>query len=406
MIDKLIVFIRIYNDADHILPIVYRWTEMTTIPVILMLSDEVRRYPLVDVLTGRPGVTAMRDRSVIEWAAAQTQETNFDVPERAARLALDSIVTKGERAVLLFDHRDDGVTRAYCSAARARGFPTVAVPHGEFSHFCYLVTNGLPDVDIRTIRPGRSEALKHFDRVVFSSIGYAAWATYVDDRKKVVLGSARYCSQWIDVLRTLPQPQSTSRLPPLTRRRRVCLILRSQHCAINWTEVGHAIHIVSQFPEVDLLVKLHPRREPDENLGLPGNDDLKLRHPSSRVRYIGEEIETGKLIEWSEIVLSLMSAVTCHALELRRPLLELRHSFAYDSILDHYLPHTQTRSRDALIHWLFRLLADWPREELGLRFYDEDQLAIFRRAEVEAGDGLVLDRYVAFLRDLGQRGEM
>lgn len=400
MSGRLIVFLRHYNDADHILPILYRWTQMTDQPVVVLMHEVVVNYPLIVALAKLPAVTVLVEGKVLDFAIAQTADPNPRQPERAAKLILDDLVAPGSRAVLLFDQRDDGLSKAFCAAARARGLPTVAVPHGEFTQFSLMMTHSVLEVDIRMIRPGRTELFAHFDHVVYSSRSYAQWAQQIDNRKKVILGSARYCRQWLDILPTLPLPQQRGVLPPKTDRRRIALVLRSHHYSINWQEVGHAIHLALQFPDVDLVVKLHPRREYGVDLQLPKTEDCKLRHPTSQVHYVADEIESGALVDWCEVMLSLLSAIGFQAIQARKPLLELAHTFAYESVLTEQLPVTQTKSRDHLVEWYFKLLVDWPRDALGDHFYEPAAWQRFITDEIEAGTAPVLDRYVRYLSDL------
>jgi hypothetical protein len=138
-------------------------------------------------------------------------------------------------------------------AARSAGLRIVSLPHGDSPHASQLIRDNELD-----IVPSDKYACSHiFDCIaVPNELCAERYRPYLSHDRVRVLGSPRFCSEWLTKLDELAPAN------PLTgddSRKKIAMFLRKPPFSIFWAEVKTVIKLISEFADVDLIVKGHTR---------------------------------------------------------------------------------------------------------------------------------------------------
>ncbi len=200
----LLVFLRHYNDIDHVTPVIWKWVDSGhgAVRVVLSANERVLADYRVRLLQSLPGVDVRLCDTFMPEAVVR-QRVRFETHERMmrrlaalpafhprrlwyrfcifrygeplkpreylyypdlARTLLD-LPIEGERPQLVvmdWVHGSSGLplylrfARAIRAETRRRGIPMVALPHGDEPHKCRLLRrdeNKYSDADISCVNP-------------------------------------------------------------------------------------------------------------------------------------------------------------------------------------------------------------------------------------------------------------
>jgi hypothetical protein len=351
----IVFFVRKANDIDHLTPVVYRLSREEREPIlVLCLSPryDIKSDYRLNFLSTLPGVTVTyqfayhaptffhrvlakllcgrftfrRSRWPSGWphrvgaALARciylvTMAPFFDrkysfllkcvYHERWA----EGLVARAKATLLVFDWAKpyQHNVGSLLAAARRLGIPAVALPHGvdvytgELRGHMALKTGALPDF-------GRKLP---YDMVV---VPHAVQAAYyercgVPARKLRVLGSARFCAEWVQKNLELSPPLSFESAPRAKGRVRV--LLMDKPTANRAGAMESAIQAIAAMPDVDVVVRPAPR-----------NDATTLSRWPEGVRISRDS--SARLIDWCDVVVGTMSSILIEPLMRGKTVICLR----------------------------------------------------------------------------------
>ena len=222
------------------------------------------------------------------------------------------VLEQSDAQALCFDHilPNRYVVNVLLKAAKEKFIPTLALPHGV-----YLYTNKFNKARFspgqRFYKFNRYDYVivqNHLRKDVLVSSGIAG-------EKIIVLGSARFCGEWITQnKKILPRTvQSTGRDP---ERLRVVFMPSKPRCKIDVKRMHNTIDLLASLSGIEAVVKPHTRIGREAHLF----DGMRLPNVS--------HVLTSELCEWADIVLIIGSSVITEALMQGKPVLYLKYLHA------------------------------------------------------------------------------
>lgn len=416
---KALFFLRHYNDIDHITPVVHKWVGRGHVCDVVLLGDPgfMQDYRIV-YLASLEGVRVARagdimsrgqlfrmraqrlllDRHIRALAPALTRILERWLGEaqrqafwqKIADLMLRRTFAEDENGVVAFDWISANsvfpieFVRTVVESARTRGLGTVSLPHGDSPHFNFLVR-----VEELSMEPRLKFApAKMFDKIVVpNELCATRFRPFVEASQVAVLGSPRYCDEWLAKLDTLLPP---SPLSAAGDKLKLVMFLRKSDFSIFWEEVGRVIRMLAAFDGVELIIKAHTRggwRQPlSRNLGLRRLDN---------VRFVAGEIHSSHLLGWADVIIDIATSVAFEAVKLNKPVLAADYLHAGTSTVGAYLPECVLSCRDDAYTKVAHFLEHGCDE-----FYDSAHVNAFLQAIIDVPDPDVLPRYADLLESL------
>ena len=217
---------------------------------------------------------------------------------------------KESRAQLLcFDHilPSRYVVNVLLKAARELSIPTLALPHGV-----YLYTN-------RSYKTGASANQRFYK---FNRFDYVIVQNHlrkdvlvqsgIAREKIVVLGSARFCGEWIaQNMKILPKRIESNGRDQ--KRLKVVFMPSKPRCRIDVERMHTTIDLLASTREIEAVVKPHTRIGRETHLF----DNMRLPNVS--------HVLTSELCEWADVVLIIGSSVITEVLMQGKPVLYLKY---------------------------------------------------------------------------------
>jgi len=220
----------------------------------------------------------------------------------------ETIFADNPRGVVVFDHSSSSLALKVSHLARRYGYKLVSLPHS------------LQDTqDVTANFQNNMKAYNDiYDVVVVPNhiIAKRCIAQGVDTERITVLGSARFCQEWIDCI---TQPFFSYLLPEsLPIQKKILVITTPKLLPFNWVEVLQAIEYLAQQNDLYVVIQLHPRFQ---YAGLPGLS----KHKNLHYEFANPNIPTTAWIEWADIVVFWETSVIYHALRRRKPIIFLKY---------------------------------------------------------------------------------
>lgn len=415
---KALFFLRHYNDIDHITPIIYKWTQSGhSCDVVLIGSTQFRRDFRIKYLSQLTGVRVAHIRELLSWIGyikwrlqmllltrnvrrikiigplvAKLAE-RYDEKEReplwrhTAEFLLNRSFGDSAQGAVAFDwiERNSVIcvewVEVVVAMAKSRGFGTVSLPHGDSPHASQLIRRGErhkePDITF--------SAAKIFDKVVVpNELCATRFRPFMEENQLAVLGSPRYCEEWLKILSGLMPPS------PLVRsnsRLKVIMFLRKANFTTFWEEVGEVVHMIAEFPGVELIIKPHTRSGWKQSLT---TDSAIKQLPN--VRVAGDDAHSVHLMNWSDVIIDLATSVVFEAVRTKKPVLAADYLIAACSAVAYFMPETELKCRDDVYEHIKNFLANGCDS-----FYVEEHRQRFLKEMLDFPDADVLPRYVALL---------
>jgi hypothetical protein len=207
---------------------------------------------------------------------------------------------------------------------------------------------------------------------------------FADSSAVAVLGSPRYCDEWLNKLNSL-LPESP--LDEGAGKLKIVLFLRKSVFSIFWDEVGRVIQMMAAFPNVQLIVKAHTRggwRQP-----LSRNRALRRLE---NVTFVASEVHSAHLLGWADVVVDIATSVAFEAVKLNKPVLAADYLHAGISTVGTYIPECILHCRDDIYSKVEGFLTNGCDN-----FYVEEHRQRFLDNIVDVPDPDVLPRYVDLL---------
>jgi hypothetical protein len=222
------------------------------------------------------------------------------------------VLEQSEAQALCFDHilPSRYVVGALLRAAKEKSIPTLAFPHGV-----YLYTNKFNKARFSSRQ--RFYKFNRFDYVIVQNHlrKDVLVSSGIAREKIIVLGSARFCGEWIaQNKKILPRRiESTGRDP---ERLRVVFMPSKPRCRIDVERMHNTVDLLASLSEIEAVVKPHTRIGREARLF----DSMQLPNVS--------HVLTSELCEWADVVLIIGSSVITEALMQGKPVLYLKYLHA------------------------------------------------------------------------------
>lgn len=420
---KALFFLRHYNDIDHITPVISKWIDRGHVcDIVLIGKARFDRDFRVEFLRALEGVRIAHVRDLLpplEFARWRLQMRLLVRSSRRPfiRPVVDALAgiydarrrepvwrsTAGRLLERSFKAVDGGVVvfdwiernseicvewvETVVSMAHDMGLGAVSLPHGDSPHANQLIRRGE-----RRLEPDRLfSAAGMFDKLVVpNELCARRFRPFLDDGKIAVLGSARYCDEWLVKLAGLLPPS------PLVRsdsRLKVAMFLRKANFTTFWEEVGEVVHTVAAFPGVELAIKPHTRGGWKQSL----TGDAALRRLSN-VTMVDGDVHSVHLMNWADVTIDLATSVVFEAVKAGKPVLAADYLHAGRSAVAEYMPETELRCRDDVYRQIDGFLARGCDS-----FYVEEHRQRFLKEMLDVGGTDVLPRYAALLEQQSRK---
>jgi len=219
------------------------------------------------------------------------------------------LLKESKAQLLCFDHilPRRYVVNVLLKAAKELSIPTLALPHGV-----YLYTN--ESYKTGSTAGQRFYKFNRFDYVIVQNHlrKDVLVRSGIAGEKIVVLGSARFCGEWIaQNSKILPRKIESNGGGP--ERLKVVFMPSKPRCRIDVERMHTTIDLLASHSEIDAVVKPHTRVGREAHLF----DKMQLPNVS--------HILTSELCEWADVVLIIGSSVITEALMQGKPVLYLKY---------------------------------------------------------------------------------
>jgi hypothetical protein len=241
----------------------------------------------------------------------------------------------GARA-LCFDHVNPTqyVISSLLKAAEEMSIPTLALPHG-----IYLYTNEL--VKAGSTAETRYDKFHRFDYIVVQNrLRKEVLANFgVDGEKIFVLGSARYCDEWMSQYSKIIPRVLKSDGESGAKLKVVFMTTRPEY-RIDVERMLRTFTILSELDGIEVVVKPHTRTGSEAHI----YDNSPLANVS--------DISSVELSEWADVMLVIGSSIIIEALTRGKPALYLKYLHEniteYEEFKACWIINDETELQDAL----------------------------------------------------------
>jgi len=192
-------------------------------------------------------------------------------------------------------------------AAREMSIPAISLPHGVF-----LYTND--HIKHNSSTEMRFEKFNLFDFVVVQNPlrKEVIAKSGVDREKLVVLGSTRYCDEWMAVNRKI-LPRKMTAQNSVSQKLKVVFMTTRPSYRINVDQMLQTFKMLSLMDNVEIVIKPHTRSGDEAAI----YQDVELSDVS--------DFSSVELCEWADVMLVIGSSIIIEALKLGKPALYLKH---------------------------------------------------------------------------------
>ncbi len=248
------------------------------------------------------------------------------------------IVKKSSAKVICFDwvrSRKSRVVGPLIRAAHEMSIPIISLPHGVF-----LYTNNFIKFD--STERMRFEKFNLFDYVVVQNPlrKKVIAKSGVDDQKIVVLGSTRYCDEWMAQNRKiLPRKMLPEKV--IDKKLKVVFMTTRPSYRINVDRMMQTFEMLSQMEDFEVVIKPHTRSGDEAFI----YRDVLLSDVS--------DLSSVELCEWADVILVIASSIIIEALKLGKPALYLKHlhenTMEYEKFNACWIINSDEELKDALL---------------------------------------------------------
>ena len=416
---KALFFLRHYNDIDHISPIIYKWVDSGhKCDVVLIGSTRFRGDFRIEYLSNLDGVRVAHIRELlsplkfIRWRLQMLLVSGslrrsfigplvsrlaeiYDVSKRkfiwecTSKRLLGHSFEGFNEGVVAFDwiERNSVISvewvETVISMAHAKGFHAVSLPHGDSPHANQLIRRREWKV-----KPDNTfAAARMFDKLVVpNELCAGRFRPFLDSQAIAVLGSPRYCDEWLTRLTEILPPS------PLVRpenKLKVAIFLRKSNFTTFWEEVREVVQMIAAFKGVEIVIKPHTRSGWKQSL----TKDASLRRLSN-VSIAGTDVHSAHLLSWADVIIDIATSVAFEAVKLNKPVLAADYLHAGRSTIAEFMPETELRCRDDVYLKIERFLSNGCGS-----FYVEENRQRFLKEIIDVMGPDVLPRYVALLEE-------
>jgi hypothetical protein len=227
------------------------------------------------------------------------------------------------------------VVEVLLRAAKEISIPTLALPHGV-----YLYTNDLVKIDLTEDRVHKK--YNRYDHVVVQNSLFKEVISKsgVEREKIFVLGSTRYCNEWMEQYKKiLPRVMKSS--GENTDKLKVVFMTTRSRYRIKVKRTIRTFDMLSKLNKIEVLVKPHTRTGKDMGM----YENLPLANVA--------DISSVELCEWADVMLVVGSSIIIEALKLNKPVLYLKYlhenTMEYEEFGACWIIHDDAELQNALL---------------------------------------------------------
>ncbi len=414
---EALFFLRHYNDIDHIVPVIYKWSQsghqctvvligftnirkdyriqfISTLACVKVLSihdlltpvDQFHFCSISLVLYGYSGQYVNRSFYRL-FTYMWPKKKRLQFWNKIAKLLLKTAFVKNIKSVVVFDWISQKSTLplefVHCLLllSRNEGHTSISLPHGDSPHINELIRN-----HEFSIQPQAKYAFSDmFDFIVCpNELCAKRYRPFISSTKIKVLGSPRYNDEWLARLRRLLPTTAIQKNQQLLN---IVFFLRKNEFSLFWDEIKRVMKMLIQFENVQLIIKPHTRDYQQKPLR-----SILRQIQSPRIEVAQEHAHSVNLIEMAHIVIDVATSAAFEAVKHGTPVLSADYLHAGRSTIAHYIPETTMHCRDDIYHAIQRFIKD-PQHD----FYNTQHRANFIRHMLDVPDKYVLERYVSLL---------
>jgi hypothetical protein len=227
------------------------------------------------------------------------------------------------------------VVDAFLKAAKEMSVPTLSLPHG-----IQLYTNEVTKPKSTDTR--RFTKFNRFDYIIASNQlrKEILIKSGVPGDKITVLGSARYCSEWLEQNQKIV-PKVMDNNGSSSGKLKVVLMSSKPQCSMDVVRMINTFGILADLEEIEACIKPHTRAGGNKDIF----DDIQLPNVS--------HVLTAELCEWADVMLVVGSSVITEALMRGKPALYLKYLHANTTLSEEmgacWTIHSETELKDALL---------------------------------------------------------
>jgi hypothetical protein len=237
------------------------------------------------------------------WLYSQLREKYYD--SNWAR----NILERSQARVLCFDwiRPHKYVIEPLLKAANEMDIPTVALPHGVF-----LYTNDF--VQTGQKKAGQFDRYNHFDYVIVQNRLFKDTITRsgVPADKISVLGSARYCKEWMDQNNKI-LPRKVKSADDNSGKLKVIFMTTRPHYRIDVERMLNTFNMLAKLDGMEIMVKPHTRTGKESKI----YRDIPLANV--------DDISSVELCLWADVVLVIASSIIIEALVNKKPAVYIKY---------------------------------------------------------------------------------
>jgi hypothetical protein len=247
------------------------------------------------------------------------------------------ILEQCEAQVLCFDwvRPRKYVVDILLRAAKEMSIPTMSLPHGVFLYTNDFVQSGSKE-------EGQFERYNHYDYVIVQNKLFKDLISKsgVNKEKIFVLGSTRYCDEWMaQNKRILPRKIKSN--DNNAGRLKVVFMTTRPHYRIYVERMSKTLDILGNIDGIEAVVKPHTRTGREAKM----YEDLPLTNVA--------DISSVELSEWADVMLVVGSSIIIEALTRRKPALYLKYlhenTTEYEEFGACWIINDEDELRDALL---------------------------------------------------------
>lgn|GEM_PF-659672 len=364
------VFLYSFNDIDHIAPVAWallnrghRVRAVMLDPAcdgaddprlrLLEQSDSFSRHVVTDII-GMPAAS---------WLFEQTGGETRGIFRRGLRKLLRDTGFSIAKARQVLRHWNTDVCifewgstgghnrKEFHSAARQLGLRTVCLPHGMniYTHPAanQAMQTALGSQQTDTIRNDYSD----YDAYVFQSEFHRDMEVTLGVPEQItrVMGSARYCPEWADVLKILYPGYAPTR--KYTGGIKVVFMLPHWSYNVDRDATMAMIEALGRDPKVHLVVKDHTRGTGR----LP--EDMRAKFETFEGAETASEAPSVSLIAWSDAVICFGSSIALEAHLQGKTLINPTYLHSNQTIFEETASSIETTSLDDSLATVAALVA-------------------------------------------------
>lgn len=217
------------------------------------------------------------------------------------------IIEQSGAQAICFDHIMPGhyVVNALLRAAKELSIPSLTLPHGV-----HLYTNEVTKPKATSTR--RLLKFNNYDYVIAPNELRKNMLTQsgVSAKKIFVLGSARYCDEWMEQNRKiLPKRFGNNK----SNKLKLAFLPSKPQCNVDRERMTKTIKLLAEIDDIKVMIKPHTRTSDRIDLSIGKN----LQNAS--------DVLTADLCEWADAILVVGSSVITEALMRKKPALYLKY---------------------------------------------------------------------------------